>query len=94
MANFEKHVHQALAILRTRPACDQIEITSGGLYVTVDGQDFDYNDPDDQAVLRMLLSDPEFTYALSLFEAATQKMRELQKQWEIVDQEVLLEVAA
>ena len=70
---------RALAILTTE--VDESDIAFQNFDLIVRGQHFDPRDPDDQAVLAILMADKEFGFAVSGIEIMAQELRALQKVW-------------
>lgn len=69
----------ALAILTTE--VDETSIAFQGGRVIVRGQCFDIREPEDQAVLAILMADKEFGFAVSSVENMAKDLRALQKTW-------------
>lgn len=70
---------RALAILTTE--VDESEIAFKDYDVIVRGQHFDPREPEDQAVLAILMADKEFGFAVSGVEIMAQELRALQRVW-------------
>jgi len=80
---------RALAILTTE--VDETDIAFQGYNVIVRGQHFDPRDPEDQAVLAILMADKEFGFAVSGIEIMAKKLRALQNLWFIASKELGIE---
>lgn len=82
---------RALAILTTE--VDESDIAFQGYDVIVRGQRFDPRDPEDRAVLAILMADKEFGFAVSGIEIMAKELRDLQQLWFAASEELGIEDA-
>lgn len=75
MANYDKNLTRALAILATHP--DEFQYTFGFRRVSVAGQTFSLDDKDDDEVLSILAASRELGWALTELELMTKRLREM-----------------
>ena len=83
---------RALAILTTE--VDESQIAFEGYHVIVRGQSLCILDPEDCAVLAILMADKEFGFAVSGVEIVAKQLRALQQVWFDAAKELKLEDAA
>lgn len=73
MANYDKNLTRALAILATHP--DEFQYTFGFRRLSVAGQTLTLDDKDDDEVLSILAASRELGWALTELELMTKRLR-------------------
>lgn len=92
MANYDKNLHRALAILATHSDANDIAFQAGCVFVA--GQKLYLQDEDDLEVLSILMTDKEHGFAVTRIEETARELRAMQAVWCDAADDLKLEAAA
>ncbi len=92
MANYDKNLTRALAILATHPDANDIAFQAGCVFVA--GQKLHLQDEDDLEVLSILMTDKEHGFAVACVQETARELRAMQEVWCDAADDLELEVAA
>lgn len=92
MANYDKNLHRALAILANHPDANDIAFQAGCVFVA--GQKLYLQDEDDLEVLSVLMTDKEHGFAVTRVEETADILRDMQAVWCVAANDLKLEAVA